>query len=98
MKKSKWIPAIKRLKIILNKFDDTIYSKEALHRLVEIYYNLGNIDEAKKYASILGYNFNDSMWYKKSYQVITKKNYELDKKKIRKKLRKKIEEFFRFSK
>jgi len=98
MKKSKWIPAIKRLKIILNKFDDTVYSTEALHRLVEIYYNLGNIVEAKKYASILGYNFNYSKWYKKSYQVITKKNYELDKKKVRKKLRQKIEEFFKFSK
>ena len=65
MKKSKWISALKRLNIILEKYPETIYTVEALHRLVEIYYKLGNISLAKKYAATLGYNFNDSNWYKK---------------------------------
>ena len=60
---------------IINNYDTTIYSEEALHRLVEIYYKLGNVKEAKKYAAILGYNFNDSDWYKKTYKVVVDKNY-----------------------
>ena len=68
----KWIPAIKRLKIIFNEYDDTIFIEEALHRLVEINYHIGLQDEAKKYASILGYNYNSSEWFEKSYQVFNK--------------------------
>ena len=70
MKKSKWISAIKRLQIVINDYDKTIYSEEALHRLVEIYYRLGNLNEAKKYGAILGYNFNDGNWYKKTYKIV----------------------------
>ena len=54
----KWVPAINRLKIILNKYEKTIFIEEALHRLVEIHYHIGLDEEAKKYASILGYNYN----------------------------------------
>ena len=68
----KWIPAIKRLKIIIDEYDDTIFIEEALHRLVEINYHIGLLDEAKKYASILGYNYNSSEWFEKSYQVFNK--------------------------
>jgi len=98
MKKSKWIPAIKRLKIILDKYERTIYSKEALHRLVEIYYKLGNINESKKYAAILGYNFNDSDWYKKSYKIVGDKNYSLRDEKVKKNLKDRIIDLFKFSK
>ena len=68
----KWIPAIKRLKKIVDEYDDTIFIEEALHRLVEINYHIGLQDEAKKYASILGYNYNSSEWFEKSYQVFNK--------------------------
>ena len=68
----KWIPAINRLKIIVNKYDKTIFIEEALHRLVEIYYHIGLEEEAKKYASILGYNYNSSEWFKKSYKIFNK--------------------------
>ena len=68
----KWIPAIKRLKIIFNEYNDTIFIEEALHRLVEINYHIGLQDEAKKYASILGYNYNSSEWFEKSYQIFNK--------------------------
>jgi len=98
MKKSKWIPAIKRLKLILNNFQTTIYIDEALHRLVEVYYRLGNENEAKKYAAYLGYNFNESDWYKKSYEVIVNKNYDTKGKKNTQKLKDKVIKVFKFSK
>ena len=75
MNTSKWIAAIKRLDIVVNNYSSTIYITEALHRLVEIYYHLGNINEAKKYAAILGYNFNDSDWYKKTYKIVVDQDY-----------------------
>tara|TARA_Y100001958_G_scaffold155781_1_gene147082 strand:- start:530 stop:1375 length:846 start_codon:yes stop_codon:yes gene_type:complete len=73
-KTQKWIPAINRLKIVVNDYDETIYIEEALHRLVEIYYNLGLIKEAEKTAKILGYNYNSSKWYENSYALLNK-NY-----------------------
>ncbi|MCI5053728.1 MAG: outer membrane protein assembly factor BamD [Pelagibacteraceae bacterium] len=98
MKKSKWIPAINRLKKILNNYETTVYSTEALHRLVEVYYKLGNLQESKKYAAILGYNFNDSLWYKKSYKIVADKNYKIEVKKQKRKLRDRIKKLFKFSK
>ena len=68
----KWIPAINRLKVIVNDFDKTIFVEEALHRLVEINYHLGFQKEAEKFASILGYNYNSSEWFKQSYKVLNK--------------------------
>ena len=72
----KWIPAINRLKIIVNKYDKTIFIEEALHRLVEIHYHLGLENESKKFAKILGYNYNSSEWFKQSYKVLNK-NYQI---------------------
>ncbi len=74
----KWIPAIKRLKIIVKDYEKTVFVEEALHRLVEIHYHIGLEDEAKKYASILGYNYNSSEWFKQSYKVLNK-DYKLKK-------------------
>ena len=71
----KWIPAINRLKIVVENYDKTIFVEEALFRLVEIYYRIGLIDEAKAAASLLGYNYNSSEWYEKSYTVLNK-NYK----------------------
>lgn len=68
----KWIPAINRLKIVVNKYDETIFIEEALHRLVEINYYLGLENEAKKYANILGYNYNSSKWYEESFKILNK--------------------------
>ena len=68
----KWIPAIKRLKIIVKDYEKTIFIEEALHRLVEIHYHLGLVEEAKKYASILGYNYNSGEWFPQSYKVLNK--------------------------
>ena len=71
--KKKWIASINRFKNVINKYDTTIYAEEALHRLVEIHYNIGLVDEAKKYASLLGYNYQSSKWYEMSYSIFDQK-------------------------
>ncbi len=75
MKKNKWIAAINRFKNVVNKYEQTSFIDEALHRLVELHYNLGLIEESKKYASLLGYNYQSSEWYSKSYKIFNK-NYK----------------------
>ena len=75
LEKEKWIPAINRFKIILDNYDDTIYVEEAIHRLVEIHYKVGLVEESKKYANLLGYNYQSGEWYEKSYKIFNK-NYE----------------------
>jgi len=74
LNKTKWIPALNRFKTIVNEYNTTIYTEEALHRLVEINYRLGLIEESKKYAHILGYNYQSSEWYENTYKVFNK-NY-----------------------
>tara|TARA_B100000963_G_C22574066_1_gene647510 strand:- start:56 stop:898 length:843 start_codon:yes stop_codon:yes gene_type:complete len=83
IKTQKWIPAINRLKIVVNDYSETIFIEEALHRLVEIYYNLGLVDEAKKTAKILGYNYNSSKWYENSYSLLNK-DYQEEQKNLKK--------------
>jgi outer membrane protein assembly factor BamD len=76
IQKKKWIPAINRLKFIVKNFYDTIFIEEALHRLVEIYYKIGLEEESRKYATLLGYNYPESEWYKNAYKI-HKKEYEI---------------------
>ena len=78
IKTQKWVPAINRLKIIIDKYDETRFVEEALHRLVEIHYYLGLEEEAKKYAQILGYNYNSSEWFEQSYKIFNK-DYKIKK-------------------
>tara|TARA_Y100000591_G_C21842043_1_gene706251 strand:+ start:1378 stop:2217 length:840 start_codon:yes stop_codon:yes gene_type:complete len=92
-KKNKWIAAINRYKIVVEKYDKTIYVEEALHRLVETNFKIGLIDESKKYASLLGYNYQSSEWYKKSYKVFNKDYKEIVPKKINKDKKGVIEKF-----
>ncbi len=75
MTKKKWIPSINRFRTVIDEYDTTIYVEEALHRLVEVYYTIGLINEAEKYANILGYNYRSSRWYETSYSVFNK-DYE----------------------
>jgi outer membrane protein assembly factor BamD len=96
IKKEKWIPAINRFKNVLQNYETTIYAEEALHRLVEIHYRIGLVDESKKYASLLGYNYLSSEWYKKSYKVFNK-NYKtrvFKKAKEKRKIIKKFKKLF----
>ena len=98
LEREKWIPAMNRYKTVINKYETTIYVEEALYRLVELNYKLGLLDESKKYAAILGYNYQSSDWYEKSYKILNK-NYkkpmiERDMKK-QKSLIKKFKDFLR---
>ena len=77
--RKKWIAAINRFRTVVDEYDETIYAEESLHRLVEIYYMLGLKEESKKYAVLLGYNYQSSQWYEKSYAMFDKM-YELNKK------------------
>ena len=73
MKTEKWIPALNRLQVVVNNYDQTVFVEEALHRLVEVYYKIGLVEEAKQAAAILGYNYQSSQWYERSYKVFNKK-------------------------
>jgi outer membrane protein assembly factor BamD len=84
IKKEKWIAAINRFKQVVEHYDSTVYVEEALHRLVELHYRLGLLDESKKYANLLGYNYQSSKWYEASYSIFNK-GYESPTKKINKK-------------
>ena len=75
LKKEKWIPAINRFKKVVEDYETTIFAEEALHRLVEVYYKIGLVEESKKYAITLGYNYQSGEWYENSYQVFNK-NYK----------------------
>lgn len=88
LKKQKWIAAINRFKTVLEEYDTTIYIEEALHRLVEVHYLIGLKEEAKKYASVLGYNYESSQWYENTYALFDKR-YEINQKKFLKENKKK---------
>ena len=62
----------------MEKFDQTIFIEEALHRLVEVNYHIGLKEEANKYAQILGYNYNSSEWFEQSYKIFNK-DYKIKK-------------------
>ena len=84
IKREKWVAALNRFKNVVDNYNTTIYIDEALHRLVEIHYRLGLIEESKKYAAVLGYNYQSSKWYHASY-IILNRDYESPIKKINKK-------------
>ena len=87
--KKKWIPAINRFRTVIDDYETTIYTEEAIHRLVEVYYTLGLKNEAEKYAKLLGYNYQSSKWYEKSYSVFNKMYDENKRKNIKKNNKKK---------
>jgi len=91
--KKKWIASINRFRDVIDNYDETIYAEEALHRLVEVYYILGLEDESKKYAKLLGYNYQSSEWYKRSYamfDILYKQKEKNTEKKQKKSVIKKI--------
>jgi len=84
LSREKWIPAMNRYKKIVNQYETTIFVEEALYRLVELNYKIGLEDEAKKYTALLGYNYQSSDWYERSYKIFNK-NYK--KKELKKDLK-----------
>ena len=96
LKKKKWVAAINRFKTIISDYETTVYVEEALHRLVETYYKIGLVEEAEKYASVLGYNYQSSKWYEATY-IIFNKEYKtsLTTKKDKKSVLKKFKNIFK---
>ena len=88
--KKKWVAAINRFRTVVDKYETTIYTEEALHRLVEVHYTLGLKEEAKKYAKLLGYNYQSSQWYENSYAIFNKKYKKRKKTKLKKENKKTI--------
>tara|TARA_B100001996_G_scaffold270673_1_gene211758 strand:+ start:504 stop:1337 length:834 start_codon:yes stop_codon:yes gene_type:complete len=85
IKTQKWIAAINRLKTIVKNYNETIFIEEALHRLTEIYYKIGLVEEAEATVALLGYNYNSGEWYERSYKILNKDYQIKKKKKIKKK-------------
>ena len=79
--REKWIPAINRFKTVVRDYETTIYVEEALHRLVELHFKIGLVDESKKYASLLGYNYQSSKWYEETYRILNKDYVKISKRK-----------------
>ncbi len=97
LEKEKWIPAIKRFQKVISDYDTTIFVEEALHRLVELNYKIGLVNEAEKYALLLGYNYKSSKWYEASYRIINK-DYKIKKisnKKEKENILKKFKKLFK---
>ncbi len=96
LKKKKWVAAINRFKTVISDYETTVYVEEALHRLVETYYKLGLVEEAEKYAGVLGYNYQSSKWYEATY-IIFNKEYKrsLTTKKDKKSVLKKFKNIFK---
>lgn len=65
-----WLAAATRFREVVEKYQTTSHTPEALERLVETYLNLGLPDEARKSAAVLGANYPGSKWYKRSYELI----------------------------
>ena len=81
VEREKWIPAINRFKTVVKDYETSIFVEEALHRLVELHYKIGLIDESKKYAALLGYNYQSSKWYEETYRILNKDYVKISKRK-----------------
>ena len=75
-KEKKYTAALNRYKIVINSFQETKFVPEALFRVSEIYLSIGMKEESRKNATILGYNYPDSIWYKFIYNDLTNRTNE----------------------
>ena len=66
----KYFAALNRFKIVVDEFSMTKFTPEALHRMVEIYYEMGMYEDSNNTAALLGYNYPESKWYKYSYKLV----------------------------
>lgn len=67
--------AVNRFRVVVEDFQTTSQTPEALHRLVEAYLSLGLVDEAQSAAAILGHNYQSSEWYRASFALLKSKGY-----------------------
>lgn len=76
LKKGEILAALNRFKYVVDHYETTSHTPEALHRLTEAYLALGVDAEARKYAAVLGYNYPESPWYHDSYRMLAPENGE----------------------
>ncbi|MDA0702420.1 MAG: outer membrane protein assembly factor BamD [Proteobacteria bacterium] len=70
LRQQQYLAAINRFRTVIEQFQTSTHTPEALHRLVESYMALGLTGEAQRTAAVLGYNFPESPWYADSYQLV----------------------------
>lgn len=71
LKRGQHVAAINRFRTVIERYQTTTHTPEALHRLVESYLAIGVVNEAQTAAAVLGYNFPGSEWYADSYALLT---------------------------
>lgn len=71
LKRGHYVASINRFRIVVEDFQTTTQTPEALHRLVEAYLSLGLTEEAQTAGAILGFNFRSSDWYQDSFALLT---------------------------
>jgi outer membrane protein assembly factor BamD len=78
LKRDHFPAAINRFRVVVEDFETTTHTAEALHRLVEAYLSLGLTDEARTAGAILGHNFRGTSWYEDSYKLLTGQGLTLE--------------------
>ena len=78
LRRDQYAAAINRFRVVVEDFQTTTHTAEALHRLVEAYLSLGLTDEAQTAGAILGYNFRSTDWYQNSYKLLTGQGLKLE--------------------
>jgi len=71
LKRGHYAAAVNRFRVVVEDFQTTSHTPEALHRLVEAYLALGLTDEAQTAGAILGYNYQGTEWYQDSFTLLT---------------------------
>ncbi len=77
LRQDHYIAAINRFRVVVEDFQTTSHTAEALYRLVEAYLSLGLFDEAQSAGAILGYNYQSSEWYDDAYRLLTSRGLDL---------------------
>ena len=77
LRRDHFTAAINRFRVVVEDFQTTSHTAEALHRLVEAYLSLGLVNEAQTAGAILGYNFQSTDWYEDSYKLLTGQGLQL---------------------
>ena len=77
LKKGFYSAAINRFRVVVEQYQTTSHTPEALYRLIECYLSLGLTDEAQTAGAILGHNFQSTTWYEDAYKLLTKQGLEM---------------------
>ena len=74
LKRQQFPAAINRFRIVVDEYQTSSYTAEALHRLVEAYLSMGLLEEAQSAGAILGYNYQATAWYQRTYSLLKNEN------------------------